>query len=938
MQPGRAESKSPARRARRARDVGGARAKWLLGFLVAFLAITLWRWEIVDSPPYWDSAMGLFLEADFLAESGFDYRRLIFEEKRFLEGGRAVYLNSVLPTFVAILMTVFPSPRGVIIAYHLFTFACAAAIGLLVVSLLRARAGTIAAVAVAVALVTTPVFATQVDMLGMDLPLLALALVVAKFLANERYVLAALASLASFFIKSTGQAVTTAVMVYLVLLLLARWNQGGNARKRLWLGLGTTLLALAIEVQLSMTIQSLPTSEHEQWEPDLWQGVEILKSLWTWCPDVVVLFAVTLPLWVGMFAWKVARGARPAARGNDEGGGTSWDRWSVALRGEIWDKRIALFGWIVIFGMLLAFALVYTIPRYLILPLAFLYVILGVTWLFGRRWRPVATGLVALVVGFNLWNADGRFLRELGQVDPWDKRTGAILERSREYLADHRSNLELARYLEANGRDWYIVAPNPFVHFLSLPRLGYVRSPLKGYSANTFVTPEFPSVEALKDDPFRHLLYVWAQNRFMNIARGAIPFPDGRNECRTVFRDDRAGPLRIYYKVWPERMAPDDVKNAYLVDLFGGEGLLAVAKRAEEAGELEAALTVYRKAIEADPKNVDALFQAAFVAHRLRDLATSEELYGRALGVKGDHGRSLNGLGVLLAEAGRVDEAIARFQAAEEALAADAALDPAGSVEALAEARRNWGLALWRRGDLEGAARQFASAVTANPALALAHRDLGQVRLALGEVASGIEALDQAVRLMPDDGAIRVERGIAREELLGDPRGAREDYAVAIEKGAGGRDEKKEGPWLAAAYSRRGRLGMAAGDTWGALADFRKAVQLAEDSPDHANNLAWLLATGAREAESASADGAEAVRLAERACALTNNERADLIDTLAAAYAAVGEWDKAIAAAERARQLAKEKGNDTLAAAIAGRLENYRQKRPFRQAGGGSAP
>ncbi|MCX7015543.1 MAG: hypothetical protein NTW86_23820 [Candidatus Sumerlaeota bacterium] len=54
-----------------------------------------------------------------------------------------------------------------------------------------------------------------------------------------------------------------------------------------------------------------------------------------------------------------------------------------------------------------------------------------------------------------------------------------------------------------------------------------------------------------------------------------------------------------------------------------------------------------------------------------------------------------------------------------------------------------------------------------------------------------------------------------------------------------------------------------------------------------------------------------------------------MLDTLAVGYAAVGRFEEAARSEDKARQLAENTGRAELAAALAGRLEMFRQRRPF---------
>ena len=86
-----------------------------------------------------------------------------------------------------------------------------------------------------------------------------------------------------------------------------------------------------------------------------------------------------------------------------------------------------------------------------------------------------------------------------------------------------------------------------------------------------------------------------------------------------------------------------------------------------------------------------------------------------------------------------------------------------------------------------------------------------------------------------------------------------------------------------------------------ALEDFRKAVQMADDSPETHHALASLLAACP---EPDIADGASAVEHAARACELTGNQHWAYLDTLGSACARSGDFAAAIRHATEALRLA----------------------------------
>ena len=207
-----------------------------------------------------------------------------------------------------------------------------------------------------------------------------------------------------------------------------------------------------------------------------------------------------------------------------------------------------------------------------------------------------------------------------------------------------------------------------------------------------------------------------------------------------------------------------------------------------------------------------------------------------------------------------------------------------------AEARNNLGFLLCRRGKPEQAVEHFLAALHRNPASAQTHRNLGDAMTALGRPEQAIAHYEEALRINPD-------------------------YAEVFHA-------------LVEAYGTRAMALDDGGDTKGAAACYRKALELTSSSPGILNNLARILATSP---DSAVRDGNEAVRLARNACELTRWTHPVMIDTLAAAQAEAGQFDNATRTAEQAVRLAEAAGNQPMAEQIRKRQSLYKKRQPCRE-------
>ena len=546
--------------------------------------LVVFRWSIVDSPPYWDFAIGLWTEANFLAETDFDYQRLWFVEKRIWDGGANCYVTSILPTLVALLMRAAPSVEASLVAYHLVVFACAAFVAAAVFAWIDARVGRVAAVLVVAALITNPLYSTQADMLSMELPMTACAIAALWLALSGRLVLAAAAAAAAFLMKATGAIVSVSLVVWLTLLLTSGWSQFEPAtRRHLVRGL------LANAVVLTAALLLIRAGGHVAWQSDPAnrQQTPGLGMTLFWCPDLLAIFLLTAAAYaVGAIAWcraelgraelgraelrreelpraelaspatetQPASHARTAPR--HAGSPTASRPPSPTAMGVIYramasDPLLPLAA-LMIAGTLAAIMQIILLPRYLLLAVPLLFTLAGLGLFRAPRYRWVATLITTLLIAVNLVNWNGAlyarhewiFTTVWGVDGREFARTGGFLERSHEYLADHLANQRAIDALVAARKvDEPVLVGTPFVTLLAFPRLGYVAQPVTGYAANDFTdfVPHFPPAAPtiLADRP-TPLLVVSVGNTFYRLQnRFHVPRPNVGAEVDDLDQLDR---------------------------------------------------------------------------------------------------------------------------------------------------------------------------------------------------------------------------------------------------------------------------------------------------------------------------------------------------------------------------------------------------------------
>jgi hypothetical protein len=126
------------------------------------------------------------------------------------------------------------------------------------------------------------------------------------------------------------------------------------------------------------------------------------------------------------------------------------------------------------------------------------------------HWRPIraaSLGVAILYLSFGLVNQHGILLPELS---PDSTRSGHLLERSREYLAELASNQRFCRTLSEKYFESTIVSKYPYTIMLACPELGYVE---RGFPRIYHIGPTIKHLNVKRahprqlDDPNCKLLF-----------------------------------------------------------------------------------------------------------------------------------------------------------------------------------------------------------------------------------------------------------------------------------------------------------------------------------------------------------------------------------------------------------------------------------------------
>ena len=587
---------------------------WVLPSLVVATLLLFWQRDILRLPPWQDQAVGLWNEADFLATSQFAYCRLLYEEHHFMdsEPGPRSYMISVMPTLLALGMLTVPVVETLVVIVRVLTFLFGA---LLLVGLTHVISASGVprwlAIMFCTALATTPLFVVQLDAMGMDVPLTVIMLANAALLWRQRWQAAALVSLTAFAIKATGQLMTLGGIAYLALRLVCGWRSATTIERRgmIW-GLTTHFVVLLVQTAL---IRWGDTSVQYLTAGDWPENLLTINSLPTNTPDVAVLIGVGLAL----AAWQFVTSLGASWRARMPTGGSA----VAVVRHLVLDEPQLLLSWILVIGLLSAsWQFIYT-PRYVFCVMPFLYIALARPWLGTTAIRRFSTaGALALLIACNLINQEGRLCADLMQsrgADVFDKIPGitprlcAYVERSREYLHDHRSNIAAFALIETKYADHPIFVASGNMFLASRPRLGHVHRPLEVYDASLWIKALNgfrevmlrPAPAGGRRDPI-----------FIRFAHARVTLPPFEPGDELIFDDSDINPdapLVIYIKHLPEdlKRTARAIEDWYISHTWSADFVLARVRERPEylmtTGRVDRALAELDEAHAWEPEDLE---------------------------------------------------------------------------------------------------------------------------------------------------------------------------------------------------------------------------------------------------------------------------------------------------------------------------------------------
>jgi Flp pilus assembly protein TadD len=264
-----------------------------------------------------------------------------------------------------------------------------------------------------------------------------------------------------------------------------------------------------------------------------------------------------------------------------------------------------------------------------------------------------------------------------------------------------------------------------------------------------------------------------------------------------------------------------------------------------------------------------------------------------------------NNLGIVLAQKGEIDQAIAGYRKTLE------------MAPEFADAEYNLGSALLQKGEIDDAISHCQRAAAIRPDDPDVQVGLGNALLQKGRIDEGIARYEKAIELRPHHFAGHYNLSSAlltKGEINGAIWHCRAALSIQPE-------HSDTYVILAAAFLEKGQIA-------DAITCYKKALQFAPGSLSGLTNLAWLLATWP---DASVRNGSKALELAQRADQLSGGSNPFVLRSLAAAYAELGQSANAIEIAQKGRQLATERGAADLSAALQEEITFYARHMPYRE-------
>ncbi|OGX07265.1 MAG: hypothetical protein A2Z88_06235 [Omnitrophica WOR_2 bacterium GWA2_47_8] len=463
-----------------------------------FFYLLITKSEVLFFPPYGDAVGGPFLEAVWLSRHGFDYGGL-FHQTGYALGGPKVYVFSIYPTFLALLLKLIPSAKLFLAVNHLVMFLIATLTVVYFRKILEYVFEIKTAFLGALVLLFYPLFQAQAEAINMEMPCLLFAVLSAYALIQNNVRRAGIFAILSVAIKGTGVYACAAVF-------LASWFKFFAGGKRItpeliWGNLSFFFAALIFGAKFWIQDQHVSGGMIH-----LFAGWPSLKAMF-----IFYLFILGL----GVLLWTVIK-----------------DRKAVQEKGFSAVSIVFLYAltWFFLFLNFLAVS-----PRYrlTVSPFIIFIFIWSVTALnLPARLRNII--LIGMMAASWVFSYGGN-----------EKNTDyVIMEQNLEYRNDLKMYRQIAKELEGAREYDQVVAPFIVAQILAYPEMGYVQKPLNvTMYAMPSALPEIKSFTGLRQLNISRT--IWVATDYVTPIQGEHPFPIGPEDrvVRKIYFGDKKATL-----------------------------------------------------------------------------------------------------------------------------------------------------------------------------------------------------------------------------------------------------------------------------------------------------------------------------------------------------------------------------------------------------------
>ena len=464
--------------------------------IAVFVYLLLTKCEALFNPPYGDPISGPWVEGIWLARHNFDYAGLL-SQGGMSQGGPRIYVFSIYPGFLAVLMKLMPSVKIFLLVNHLLTFAMSSVIVAIVREIGKKYFTAEMALLVSMIGLGLPLFQSHTEAINMEMPSLFFLMLTVYALSKRRFGAAVILAILDVLTKGTGLIACATVMMAAV--LDAVLGEGTAQAKKKNLILGASLIGFMV-VQTGLKYVAQDSTIRDMAFMSGWAAIT--------STHIFKLFILCFAVCVAVFALR-CKGRQPldVLKG-------LWKKYYSAIL-----MFLAAFNWLLLFLNMAGLS-----PRYKIMLCGLLVFCLAFAVSLVLRSKQWMNSILWFALGMSLLSSYGLLENRTTDSHYYEY---LLLDRSLEYRNDLKMYQKVAQELENKFSGFTVGAPYIMAQKLGLPELGYVHKPLKVISyAATVEFEDIHTFTILEDIDALHTVWVGFKGKINSGVAEMIPdFP-----------------------------------------------------------------------------------------------------------------------------------------------------------------------------------------------------------------------------------------------------------------------------------------------------------------------------------------------------------------------------------------------------------------------------